>query len=86
MGNGVLMMPEELATELAVFEQHRDELLGTAYNRYVLIHGTEIVGTYEAERDAIDEGYRRFGNVPFLVKQVLPTEKPLNFVSGFVRL
>jgi hypothetical protein len=86
MTTGVFAMPEELATELATFEAHRDELVGIAANKYVLIHGEEIVGTYESERDAINEGYRRFGNVPFLVKHVELTDRPLNFVSGLVRL
>jgi len=31
--------------------------------------------------DAITERYRRFGNVPFLVKQIVSVEAPLNFMS-----
>lgn len=76
----------ELKEELATFEAHRDELVGSALDEYVLIKGSDIVGTYESERDAINEGYRRFGNVPFLVKQVAPTDRPLNFVSGLLAL
>lgn len=79
-------MTTELETELATFESKRDELLGSAYNKFVLIHGSEVVSTYDSERDAIADGYRRFGNVPFLVRRVLPTDRPLNFVSGIVRL
>jgi hypothetical protein len=30
--------------------------------------------------DAIADGYRRFGNVPFLVKQVVEVETPINFM------
>jgi len=80
------MTEPQLAQELATFEAHRDELLGSAANKYVLIKNDEIVGTYEAESDAIAQGYRQFGNVPFLVKQVLPTDRPLNFVSGLISL
>jgi hypothetical protein len=86
MTTGVVCMPDELATELATFEAHRDELVGSATNKFVLIRGDEIVGSYETERDAVNEGYRRFGNVPFLVRHVRPTERPLNFVSGLIRL
>jgi len=70
-----------LATELRTYEQHRDELLSTAEGKFALIHGSEVVGAYESQMDAITEGYKRFGNVPFLVKQVLKVEIPLNFSS-----
>lgn len=73
-----------LAKELETFESHRDELLGNSANKYVLIQGSEIMGTYESESDAINEGYRKCGNVPFLVKHVVPSERPLNFLSGVV--
>ncbi len=74
----------ELEIELETYETHRQELVGSSLKQYVLIHGTQIVGTYESERDAINEGYRRFGNVSFLVKHVVPSDRPLNFVSGLI--
>lgn len=74
-------MTDVLATELNTYEQHRDELLETAEGKFVLIHGTEVAGMYEAQMDAINEGYWRFGNVPFLVKHILKVEVPLNFSS-----
>jgi hypothetical protein len=75
-----------LATELQTYEQHRDELLSTAEGKFALIHGSEVVGAYESQMDAITEGYKRFGNVPFLVKQVLKVEIPLNFSSHNLEL
>ena len=42
---------------------------------------TEVAEVYESQMDAINEGYRRFGNVPFLVKHILKVEVPLNFSS-----
>ncbi|HUP70143.1 MAG TPA: hypothetical protein VM142_10055 [Acidimicrobiales bacterium] len=79
-------MSDPLAIELATFRKHRDELVGSSLNRYVLIHGDQIVSTYESEQDAINEGYRQFGNVTFLVKRITPVDLPLNFLSGLVRL
>lgn len=79
-------MSDSLATELATFREHRDELVGSSLNKYVLIHGDQIVSTYESEQDAINEGYRQFGNVTFLVKRITPGDLPLNFLSGLVRL
>lgn len=77
-------MAELLKTELETYEKHKNELLGTAQGKFVLIHGGEIVETYESQIDAIAEGYRRFGNVPFLVKQIVEIEVPANFVSNLL--
>ena len=71
----------KLERELATFERHRAELLGTAERKFVVIHRDDVVGVYDTQADAISEGYRRFGNVPFLVKQVLEIEVPQNFIQ-----
>jgi hypothetical protein len=34
--------------------------------------------------DAIAAGYQQFGNVPFLVKQIVKIETPQNFVSNLL--
>ena len=75
---------EELKEELETFEKNRERLLGEAPRQYVLIRGTEVVGTFDTESDAINDGYRRFGNVPFLVKRVVPVDEPANFLSGLL--
>lgn len=77
-------MTQVLDTELKTYEQNRDALLGTAEGKYVLIHGDEIVGVYDSKMDAIAQGYRDFGNVPFLVKKVVKVESPLNFTSNLL--
>ena len=72
---------ELLRVELATYEAHRAELLGSARGKWVLIHGQAVLGTFESQRDAIDQGYRTVGLVPFLVKQVVEVESPVNFAS-----
>lgn len=72
---------ESLKQELETYETHREQLLGEARGKYVLIRGDSIVATYDTEQDAINEGYRQFGNVPFLVKRVAATDEPANFLS-----
>lgn len=79
-------MTDLLTAELKTYEEHRNELLGTSEGKFVLIHGTEVIGVYESQRDAIAEGYKRFGNVPFLVKQIVKVEIPLNFSSHHLGL
>ncbi len=75
-------MVETLKDELRTFESRRDELLGTSLGRWVLIHDGDLVGAFETQADAINIGYQRFGNVPFLVKQVVPVEVPQDYVSN----
>lgn len=75
---------EQLREELATFAAHQDALLADSLRKYVLIHRDQVVGTYDTETDAVSEGYRRFGNVPFLVKFITPVEEPANFVSPVI--
>ena len=73
-----------LETELKTYEKHREFLLGTAEGKFVLIRHEEIAGVYSSEMDAIAQGYQKFGNVPFLVKQIVKVETPQNFISNLL--
>ena len=77
-------MGKTLETELRIYEQQREHLLGTAEGKFVLIRNEEIVGVYDSKMDAIAQGYQKFGNVPFLVKQILKVEAPLDFLSNLL--
>jgi len=77
-------MTQILDTELKTYEQNRDHLIGTAEGKFVLIRNNPVIGVYDSKMDAIAEGYRQFGNVPFLVKQILKVEAPLNFMSNLL--
>src|SRR5205809_391343 len=70
-----------LEAELKTYEQHKNELLATARGKFALIRGTEVLGVYDSKMDAIAQGYKQFGNVPFLVKQIVEVETPQNFLS-----
>lgn len=77
-------MGAALETELQTYEHHRDELLGKFEGKYVLIHENRIVSVFDSKNDAIRQGYDEFGNVPFLVKQVVKVETPHNFVTNLL--
>jgi len=74
-------LEHELAQELETYEKERERLLASAENEFVLIKGEKVVGTYSSREDAIAEGYKLFGNTPFLTKRILKVESPHNFVS-----
>jgi hypothetical protein len=77
-------MPTLLDSELATYERAKDQLLGTSEGKFVLIRGDEVVGVFDSKMDAIAQGYQKFGNVPFLVKQIMKIETPQNFVSNLL--
>lgn len=57
-----------LATELAFFEETREEFALRYAGRYLLVHGDSLVGHFDTLEAAIDEGVRRFGAGPFLAR------------------
>lgn len=68
-----------LEKELATFGARLPELLQHE-GKFVLIHEDQVVGTYVAYEDAINEGYKTFGLEPFLVKRIQAAEQ-VHFVS-----
>jgi hypothetical protein len=76
--------PPALQQELATFDAHRAELLGQAAGKFALVRGEDINGVFDTEADAIREGYRQFGNVPFLVKKIEAVDIPERFSSNLI--
>lgn len=75
-------MVEILKRELETYEAQKSELIGRAMGKFALIKEEEVVGVFDTQMDAIRQGYARFGNVPFLVKQIVQLEIPQNFTSN----
>lgn len=77
-------MPKVLERELATFEKERERLEREHSGKFVLIHGDEAIGTYDSFDTAADEGLRRFGREPFLIRQVgeAPVELPTALIYG----
>jgi len=73
-----------LEQELETYAVNIDSLLASSEGKFVLVHCDKLLGTFDSQVDAITWGYRELGNVPFLVKQVLKVEVPLNFVSNLI--
>ncbi len=75
-----------LDQELETYERHRERLLQDSEGKYVLIYRDDVLTVFESKNDAIAEGYRRLGNVPFLVKEIVQVEIPARFVSPTLAL
>ena len=74
-----------LERELAAYRAKLPEL-APHEGKYVLIHGSDVVGTFATYEDALRQGYREFGLDPFLVKQVQSTEQVLFLARVLVSL
>lgn len=77
-------MIDLLSTELKTYEANIDSLLGAHEGKFVVIHNDKILDAFDNQLDAITWAYREFGNVPFLVKQVVRVDVPLSFVSNLI--
>jgi hypothetical protein len=71
-----------LEKELETYKSKLSELAASE-GKFVLIHGDQLLGTYDTYSDAIKEGYEKLGLKPFLVKQVQAVER-IQLVSRFV--
>ncbi|MHB1784250.1 MAG: hypothetical protein ACYCTE_16485 [Acidimicrobiales bacterium] len=74
-----MAVAEQLRNESEAYEANKGDLVREHLNKFVLIHDSEVLGTYESEGDALAAGYDKLGNVPFLVKLVEETEAPRNY-------
>ena len=79
------MAPREmLEKELEVYQANKAQLVEQFEGRFVLVKDDQIVDVFETRLDAIRQGYKRFGNTPFLVKQIVDVEIPLYFTSNLL--
>ena len=73
-----------LKAEIAYYDEHAEELLLTYPNRFVLIHGNQLIGDFERHSEAVGEGVRRYGRGPFLVRRT--GDKQRKFFASAVPL
>ena len=73
-----------LDREMATFQANLPALLEKDAGRFVLVHGEQIVGTWDTKAEALEEGYRRFLFEPFLVHPIVAEEKPIFVPRGLL--
>jgi len=64
-----------LEQELETFKHLKDDLLKVHPNKFALIKGDQLIGTYDNPENAYTEGVARFGKDIFLVKRISETEE-----------
>lgn len=70
-----------LETEVAYFERHREEWLKIHPGKFALIRGEQLESTYDSDGNAYEAGTRLWGNVPFLIKEILPVDR-VHFINS----
>ena len=73
-----------LEKETKYYEMKLPELVQTNVGKFALIKGEQLIGTYDALNDALKSGYEKFKDKPFLVKQIVPAQQPLNFANNYL--
>jgi uncharacterized protein with PIN domain len=77
-------MSTVLQKEVETYLAEKEELVARGEGKFVLIKGEQVVGLFESQGDALQEGYRRFGKGPFLVKQILAVDLPVPFATPLI--
>jgi hypothetical protein len=77
-------MVEILKKELLTYEAQKNELIGKSKGKFALVKEDQVIDAFDTKNDAIRQGYERFGNVPFLVKQIVEVDIPQNFTSNLL--
>jgi len=71
---------DELDEALVVYEAQKAEWLRDGRGgEYVLIYCTEVAGLFPTRKECLAAGYKQFGNVPFLVREIREKHPPLNW-------
>jgi hypothetical protein len=68
-----------LELELETYRNRLPDLLDRE-GKFVLIHGSAIVGVFDTREEALYAGYEHCGfAIPFLIKQIVANERPQFF-------
>jgi len=59
-----------LQEEIEAFENMKDELLRHHNGKFVVFKGKELIGAFDTFDNAAREAIQRFGNGPYLIRQV----------------
>lgn len=72
----------QLQQEIKTFRSIKSELLAESKGRFALIKKNKLIGIFINQIDAINQGFIKFKNTPFLVKQILDSEPIYNIFNA----
>ncbi len=63
-------MAIELDRQIAAYEGMQEKLESEHFAKWVVFHDEQFIGAYQEIDDAAREAHRRFGDDPYLIRQV----------------
>jgi hypothetical protein len=72
--------PTDYSREMAAYEKERARLVREHLGKIALVHQDEVVGAFATADEAFLEGFRRFGLVRMMLKEIRDPDLP-DFVS-----
>lgn len=71
--------------ELEIFKKIKADLLSQySSGGFVVIKGDEILGVWQSRLDALKSGIDKYGDVPFLVKNINESDIVINFSRNLI--
>jgi hypothetical protein len=72
-----------LQRELAVYKAHKEAFIEHGHaGKFVVIKGDEVFDIFRTYEDALRQGLKKYGNVPFLIKEISQFEMVNFFFHG----
>ena len=62
--------PAELEQNIEAYEALRETLEERYLHKFVVFHDSELIGSFDSFHNAAREAVRRFGQGPYLIRQV----------------
>ncbi len=59
-----------LDKEIVAFEKMREQLEAKHIGKWVLFHQEKMIGTFDTFNDAAQEAVKKFGEGPYLIRQI----------------
>jgi hypothetical protein len=73
--------PQDFTRENAAYEREQERLVRDHLGKIALVHEDEVVGAFDTADEALLEGYRRFGLVRMMFKEIRDPAEPPDFIS-----
>jgi hypothetical protein len=73
--------PIDFSREMKAYQKEEERLVRDHLGKIALVHGDEVVGAFDTADEAFLEGFRRFGYVRLMLKEIRDPNAPLDFVS-----
>ncbi len=72
--------PTDFSREEAAYQRERERLVREHLDKIALIHEDEVVGAFDSADEALLEGFRRFGPVKMMMREIRDPDLP-DFIS-----